>query len=113
MVADNNGGEEIMKSALEIALEKTSHIEAKEDPRQLNEDEKQHVRDINKDYDAKTAELEIEFSQRIRELASQHGEQVLKEHLPQFDHELRTARDSINAERQEKLKAYYESIGKA
>lgn len=113
MADDSTGGEQIMKSALEIALEKTSHIEAKDDPKQLSDDEKQKVRDINQEFDSKIAELEIEFSRRIRELAEQHGEQTLKQHLPHFDQELRNARDAINAERQAALKDFLESIGKA
>ena len=113
MSEDTQQGEEIMKSALEIALEKTQDIQAQEDPHQLTSDEKQQVRVINQEFDARIAELELEFSRRIRQIAEEHGQEQLKAHLPMFDQELRTARDTINSERQDKIQAYYASIGKS
>ena len=108
----SENGDDIMKSALDIALEKTASIEAKEDPHALTPEEKAKVREINVEYDAKIAELEVQVTQRIRQLAETHGEAEVQAHMEMFQQEIMASRDQINAERQSKLDAYYQSIGK-
>lgn len=101
-----------MKSALEIALERTRDIKAGEDPNQLTAEQKERVKEINREYDAVIAKLEIDFTQRIRTLAEQHGEAEVRAHLEQFQGEMRAERARINGERQEKIREYMESVGK-
>ena len=113
MVETDNAGNEHMKSALEIALEKTQDIEAREDPNQLTDEEKGRVRDINREYDAQVAGVELKVSQRIREMIETHGEKEVQAHMQLFQQDLRAERDRINAERQTALAAFYESIGKS
>jgi hypothetical protein len=110
--SDDSGSGETMKSALEIALEKTKDIEPKDDPRRLTDDEKGRVREINRDFDAKIADVELSFAHRLREMVGQHGEQEVQAHMQQFQQEMRGQRDKINAERQLALDAFYKSIGK-
>jgi hypothetical protein len=108
----DNGDHEVMKSALEIALEKTRGIAPSEDPRMLTVEEKARVREINREFGAKIAEIEIQVSQRIRQMAGKFGEQEIQEHMQSFQQELRGERNRINAERQEVLKEFHTSIGK-
>lgn len=110
---DEAANGEVMKSALELALEKTAHIEPKGDPLALTDEEKVRVREINMKYDQKISELEMEVSRRLREVAETSGQQELQQHLAYFQQQITTARDGINAERQEELNAYLASIGKA
>jgi hypothetical protein len=110
-MAEQNG-EGRMKSALEVALERTKDIKAGDDPNQLTDEQKQEVREINKAYDAEIAKLEIEFSHKIRQMAEQYGEEEVRTHLASFQTELRRERDRINAERQEKIKESLASFGK-
>jgi hypothetical protein len=101
-----------VKSALEIALERTKDIAPSEDPNALTAEEKAKVRELNKLYDSKIAELEIQFTTRLRALAEQHGEREVTEHMEQFSGELRSHRDTINAERATELENLMKSFGK-
>lgn len=110
---DDAANGEVMKSALELALEKTAHIEPKGDPLALSDEEKIRVREINMKYDQKMSELEIEFTRKLREVAETQGQQELQAHMAYFQQQITQVRDGINAERQEELNAYLASIGKA
>ena len=94
-----------MKTALEIALEKTRDIVAQDDPNALSEDAKKKIREINKEYDARTAEVEVRASSKLRELQGSHSQQELQAILPQMLEQLKAEKDRINAERKEKTDA--------
>ena len=47
-----------MKSAIEIAMERTADVEPADDPYELTDEHKAKIREINKEYDAKIAEIE-------------------------------------------------------
>lgn len=101
-----------MKSALEIALERTKDISAGEDPNALNDEQKSKLREINLQFDETIAKLEIEFTQRIRSMAEKYGDEEIREHLASFQQELRAERDRINAERQAAIQVLMDSIGR-
>ena len=99
-----------MKSALEIAMERTRDISPGEDPFQLTDAQKAAVREINIECDAALAKLEIEFGSRIREMIAQYGEAEVEAHLEAFQNEIRAERNRVNAERQVKIHSYMDSI---
>ena len=68
----NEGG--AMKSALEIAPEKTKDIRA-EETEYIPEELKAKVREVNQEYDAKIAEVETLFKSRLKEMVEQYGPQ--------------------------------------
>jgi len=94
-----------MKSAIEIALEKTKDIEPQEPPKELPEEAKEKIRQINKEYDARVAEVETKVSSKIREMIQQYGPEEVKAHMPDFQAQLRQERDRINSERRQKTDA--------
>ena len=91
-----------MKSALEIALEKTKDIQPQDDPTALSEEAKMKIREINSEYDARTAEIEVRASSKIREMQGKYTEQDLKVYLTELLEQFRAEKDRINAERREK-----------
>lgn len=108
----NNSGGGGMKSALEIALERTKNISAGEDPNALTDEQKQQLREINLRFDEQIAKLELDFTQRIRSMVENYGEAEVRDHLAQFQNELRSERARINTDRQAEIQAYMDSIGK-
>jgi hypothetical protein len=94
-----------MKTALEIALEKTRDIVAQDDPNALSEDAKKKIRGINKEYDARVAEIEVRISSKLRELQGSHSQQELQAILPPMLEQFKADKDRINAERKEKTDA--------
>ena len=101
-----------MKSAIEIAMERTKDIKAADDPYALTPEEKEQVRELNKKYDVKIAELETQFNSRIRSLRETHGTAEVEAHMEQFYVELRNQREVVNAERAEKMAELMKSLGK-
>ncbi len=91
-----------MKSALEIALEKTKDIQPEDDPNALSEEAKKAVHDLNREYDARIAEVEIRLSSKIREMQGQYSQQELQSVLPELTGQFKVEKDRINAERKEK-----------
>lgn len=87
-----------MKSALEIALEKTKDIKP-EAAEYIPEELKAKIRDVNKEFDAKIAESETMFKQRLKELAEQYGARELEAHMPSFLAQVKQQKDAINEER--------------
>lgn len=97
-----------MKTALEIALEKTRDITPQDDPNALSDDAKKQIRAINKEYDARIAEIEIKTSSKLREMQGQYSEQELQSILPEMIEQIKSQKDAINAERKEKTDAVAE-----
>ncbi len=94
-----------MKTALEIALEKTRDITPQDDPNALSDEAKKQIRAINKEYDARIAEIEIKTSSKLREMQGQYSEQELQSILPGMIEQIKSQKDAINAERKEKTDA--------
>ncbi|HOC93678.1 MAG TPA: hypothetical protein PKH33_15120 [bacterium] len=94
-----------MKSALELALEKTKDIVPQDDPMELSKEAKQQIRDINREFDALIAEIELKVSARLREAESQFSQEEIRQLLPELEAQLQGERDRINAERAEKTEA--------
>ena len=92
-----------MKSALELAMEKTESLvddEAKLRPEQL-----EAIDQVNKEYEAKWAEQEIVLKGRIQKVQSEADPQTFAEHARQFQDEMNSVRERIFAERDEKIEA--------
>ncbi|HOX28613.1 MAG TPA: hypothetical protein PLQ76_05600, partial [bacterium] len=71
-----------MKSALEIALERTKDIVPQNDPNELSDEAKSKIREINKEFDVRIAEIEVKASSKARELMQSYSEKELEEILP-------------------------------
>lgn len=98
-------GGTLLKTALEIALEKTRDITPQDDPNALSDEAKKQIRAINKEYDARIAEIEIKTSSKLREMQGQYSEQELQSILPGMIEQIKSQKDAINAERKEKTDA--------
>jgi hypothetical protein len=94
-----------MKTALEIALEKTKNIVPQDDPNALSEEAKKKVRELNKEYDARIAEIEVRVAAKVREMQGQYSNQELQGILPEMLDQFKAEKDAINAERKEKVDA--------
>ena len=94
-----------MKSALEIALENTRDIQPEETEKSLPEDAKEKIRQINREFDAKIAEVDTRVNARIREMVQQYGPQEVNNHASEIHGQVRQEKDRINAERREQTEA--------
>ncbi|MEW6200685.1 MAG: hypothetical protein AB1546_01830 [bacterium] len=97
-----------MKSALEIALEKTKDIKPKESE-YIPEDKKDRIREINKEFDAKIAELETNFTSRLKSMQERYGAREVSTHLESFYAELRREKDLINEDRHKTIEKILQS----
>lgn len=66
-------GEGGMKSALEIALEKTARFRDEATSAALTSEQKARVNEIEKEYAARLAEKEIMLQSNLKELAQRYG----------------------------------------
>ena len=90
-----------MKSALELAMEKTESLvddEAKLTPEQLKA-----IDQVKKEYEAKWAEQEIVLNDRIKKSAAETDSQTMAEHQKQFQEEKRRVREQIFEDRDQKI----------
>jgi hypothetical protein len=90
-----------MKSALELALEKTDDLVDKNT--KLSPEQLEAIDQTRKEYEAKWAEQEIVLNGRIAKLQEEADPQTFAEHSRQFRDEMNHVRDKIYAERDEKL----------
>ena len=90
-----------MKSALELALEKTDDLVDKNT--KLSPEQLEAIDQTRKEYEAKWAEQEIVLNGRIAKLQEEADPQTFSEHSRQFRDEMNHVRDKIYAERDEKL----------
>lgn len=97
-----------MKSALEIALEKTKDIKA-EETEYIPEELKVKVREVNQEYDAKIAEVETIFKSRLKEMTEQYGPQEVQAHLETFYSQIRQEKDRINEDRRDAVEKILKS----
>jgi hypothetical protein len=90
-----------MKSALELALEKTDDLvdeDTKLSPEQIDE-----IDQVRKEYEAKWAEQEIVLKGRIEKMKAEADPETLAEHSRQFQDEMNHVREKIYAERDARL----------
>ena len=90
-----------MKSALELALEKTDDLVDKDT--QLTPEQVAAIDEVRKEYEAKWAEQEIVLQQRIDKLRAETDPQTFAEHSRQFADEMNQVREGIYAERDRKI----------
>jgi hypothetical protein len=92
-----------MKSALELALEKTEDLVEKQG--KLTAEPISGIDEVKRSYEAKWAEQEIVLKQRIAKVQADADPQTFAEHQRQFQSEMNSVRDKIYAERDEKIAA--------
>ncbi len=92
-----------MKSALELALEKTDSLV--EDKGKLTPEQVSAIDEVKREYEAKWAEQEIVLQQRIAKVQAESDPQTFAEHSRQFQTEMNSVRDKTYAERDEKIAA--------
>jgi hypothetical protein len=98
-----------MKSALELALEKTDDLVDKNT--KLSPEQLEAIDQTRKEYEAKWAEQEIVLNGRIAKLQAEADPQTFAEHSRQFRDEMNHVRDKIYAERDEKLEKIRQGTG--
>jgi len=92
-----------MKSALELAMEKTESMVDK-DAVKLSPAQLEAIDQVKKEYEAKWAEQEIVLKGRMEKIA-RDDPQAFAEHQRQFQEEMNQVREKIFAERDEKIDA--------
>lgn len=92
-----------MKSALELAMEKTESMVDK-DAAKLTPAQLEAIDQIKKEHEAKWAEQEIVIQGRMEKIAREDP-QAFAEHRGQFQNEMSQVREKIFAERDEKVEA--------
>ncbi len=92
----------MIKSALEIALEKAKMIKG-EEHFTLSKEQREKIDNINKEYDIKIAELEIKFSTKLKEMREKCGDEEFNEHISSFYLEFENEKNRINEERRKKI----------
>ena len=98
-----------MKSALELALEKTDDLVDKNT--KLSPEQLEAIDQTRKEYEAKWAEQEIVLNGRIAKLQVEADPETFAEHSRQFRDEMNHVRDKIYAERDEKLEKIRQGTG--
>ena len=98
-----------MKSALELALEKTDDLVDKNT--KLSPEQVEAIDETRKEYEAKWAEQEIVLNGRIAKLQVEADPETFAEHSQQFRDEMNHVRDKIYAERDEKLEKIRQGTG--
>ncbi|MFP6590133.1 MAG: hypothetical protein VCE12_06385 [Candidatus Latescibacterota bacterium] len=98
-----------MKSALELALEKTDDLVDKNT--KLSPEQVEAIDETRKEYEAKWAEQEIVLNGRIVKLQVEADPETFAEHSQQFRDEMNHVRDKIYAERDEKLEKIRQGTG--
>lgn len=92
-----------MKSALELALERTEGLVDKD--ARLTPEQVRAIDEVKKQYEAKWAEQEIALKGRIAKLRQETDPQTFAEHARQFQGEMNQVREGIFAERDKKVEA--------
>lgn len=95
-----------MKSALELALEKTDALV--DDKSKLTPEQIEAIDAAKREYEAKWAEQEIVLQQRIAKVQAESDPQTFAEHQSQFQNEMNSVREKIYAERDAKIAAIRE-----
>ena len=98
-----------MKSALELALEKTDDLVDKNT--KLSPEQVEAIDETRKEYEAKWAEQEIVLNGRIVKLQVEADPETFAEHSRQFRDEMNHVRDKIYTERDEKLEKIRQGTG--
>lgn len=92
-----------MKSALELALEKSESLVDKD--RKLSPEQIAAIDETRKTYEARWAEQEIVFRQRIEKAGAGGDPQAAAEQRQQLQEEMKSVRDGLFTERDEKIEA--------
>ena len=92
-----------MKSAIELAMEKTEELV--DSQQKLSEEQLAAISDIRNEYEAKWAEQEIALKQRLEKLAREADPQAFSEQQRQLQEEMNQVRERIYSERDGKIDA--------
>ena len=91
-----------MKSALELAMEKSDSMVDK-DATKLTLEQIGAIDEVKKQYEARWAEQEIVIQGKLAKMAQEVDRQTLAEHRRQFEAEIKQVRDRIFEERDEEI----------
>ena len=94
-----------MKSALEIALEKT----ATQGGSKLTDEQRSEISNLEKEYRAKIAEKEIMVESKIKQLAVQAGGPAFQTQVAALQEQLLQERERLEEDREKKIKAVRDS----
>ena len=97
-----------MKSALEIAMEKTAKMQ---EGGSLTDEQRDKIGSLEKEYKAKIAEREIMAESKIKTIAMQEEGRAFSEHVTQLREHLAQEKAQLEEEKAAKIKAVRE--GKA
>jgi len=91
-----------MKSALEIAMEKTA---AAQQGGKLTDEQRKGIANLEKEYQAKIAEQEIMIESKIKALAAQAQGHEFQQQVHAFREQLVQERERLEAEKNAKIQA--------
>ena len=94
-----------MKSALEIALEKT----ATQGGSKLTDEQRSEISNLEKEYRAKIAEKEIMVESKIKQFAVQAGGPEFQTQVAALQEQLLQERERLEEDREKKIKAVRDS----
>ncbi len=98
-----------MKSALELALEKTDDLV--DEGSRLTPAQVEEIDQVRKEFEAKWAEQEIVLKGRIEKMQAETDPQTFAEHSRQFQDEMKHVRDKIYTERDERIERIRQAEG--
>ena len=96
-----------MKSALEIAMEKTA---AAQEGGKLTDEQRSAIGDLEKEYQAKTAEQEIMIESKIKAVAAQAQGPEFQEQVHALREQLAQERERLDAEKKAKIQAVRDQV---
>ncbi|MXZ75590.1 MAG: hypothetical protein F4207_13480 [Gemmatimonadetes bacterium] len=97
-----------MKSALEIAMEKTASAQQ---GGKLTDEQRKGIADLEKEYQAKIAEQEIMVESKIKALAVQAQGHELQQQVHALREQLVQERERLEADRNTKIQALRDQTG--
>lgn len=97
--------EEKLKSAWEIALEKTAKLKADPSEPKLAPEQRKKINEIEKEYQAKIAEKEIMFQTRLKKLARESSPAEFQEQAMVLNQSFAQEKNSLQEEKAQKIEA--------
>jgi hypothetical protein len=97
--------EEHLKSAWEIALEKTAKLKGDAGEEKLSPDQRKKINEIEKEHQAKTAEKEIMFQTNLKKLAREYQPAEFQQHAMVLNQSFAQEKESLQKEKEKKIEA--------
>ena len=94
-----------MKSAVELAMERLGKLKTDTDSVSLTDEQKQHISDVRKQYDAKIAEKEIMLQSEIRKVIQRRPPPEAAATVQSLREQFHATKKALQQELEEKITA--------